>query len=95
MSVRAYRIIKIERAEDSSFNLWHDTELLEELLDSEGALDQRNNDGGGFIEVSVDGLKSVLKNKKLKLEKYIKDALKADIAFAKKKRDDYILYECF
>lgn len=92
MSVRAYRIIKIERAEEPSFNLWHDEELLDMLDDMN---DQRNMDGNGFLEVPVHSLENAIANFPFEENDYRKEAIQADIAFAKENNNDYVLYECF
>lgn len=97
MSVRAYRIIKIERAEQATFNMWHDDKVLDFIkehneYDIENNL---NNDGGGMFEVSTDCLESLLTQTEIKLEDYQREAILSDIAFAKENGDDCILYECF
>lgn len=94
MSVRAYRINKIEQEQNSSFNLWHDTELLE-FFESKDIYDAREQDGGGYIEVSVEILKEAVKKwKKLKIDAGVVMMLKRDIAWAKKKKDDFVMYSC-
>jgi len=95
MSIRAYRIIKIERAEKSSFNMWHDTPFLEWVEDNGDFVDYRNDDGAGTYEVSVETLQKALDDKTLILEDYIREAIQNDIVFAKVHEDDYVLYDCF
>lgn len=97
MSVRAYRIIKIERADENSFNLWHDTEIMDFLedFDKQNYSDSLNMDGGGQIEFSVKALKALLKQKKIEIEDYQRRAIQSDIDFAKAHKDDYVLYDCF
>lgn len=102
MSVRAYRIIKKEIADNSSFNLWHDDELIDFLkeqfnpLTGDGYSERLSEDGGGTVEVSVYALKKALKHfKGFEKGNYRIEAIKADIADAKKKGESYVLYECF
>ena len=64
MSVRAYRRIKMELADDSSFNMWHDNELLDFFEGGGGYHDYRNEDGGGCVEISVELLEKALKEYK-------------------------------
>lgn len=84
MSVRAYRVIKIERAKNSTFNLWHDTELCEFL-----GVDV----SGGMWEAEVVRLEEAVKE--LKLDEEIAKKITEDIMWAKNRGDDFILYECF
>jgi hypothetical protein len=100
MSVRAYRVIKQKIARNESFNVWHDEEFMN-WLETQDDVSIRQTEGGsgeGTIEVSVEILeKSILPKNVLKL-KLIDDtveAIKADIAFAKKHKDEYVLYECY
>jgi len=89
MSVRAYKIRKLELEDRCSFNLWHDKELCEFL----GVYDNTDPDNGGIVEVAVDVLEEALKT--LNIEKDKKKALEKDIAEARAKNEDYILYYCF
>jgi hypothetical protein len=93
MSVRAYRIKKIDFVQNSSFNLWHDTELLEYLEENGGvAADFRNADGG-VLEIYIEVLEDAIKE--LKLEPHIVESIKADIKSVKKAGDYTIQYYCF
>ena len=95
MSVRAYKVIALQYAENPTFNCWHDEKLMD-FLTSEELYDGRNVDGVGTIEVSVELLQKALANgNELKWDEYIREALKADMTWAKKKGQDYIRYECF
>lgn len=91
MSVRAYRINKIESEQNASFNLWHDTELME-FLESNGMYNTLNDDGNGHIEVSVFSLEKAVET--LTLEDYTKEAILKDIAWAKEQKAEYIMYSC-
>lgn len=92
MSVRAYRINKIETEADCSFNLWQDTELMDYLEEKE-AITGCRDENGGQIEVSVSVLKDAVET--LELESFIKEALLADIKWAEEKGDDYVQYYCY
>lgn len=97
MSVRAYRLIKKETADQSSFNIWHDTDLLDFLrnADVECYIEQWTEDGAGTLEVSVKALEKAIASFPWKKDDYRIEAIKADIAFAKKQGDEFVLYECF
>lgn len=93
MSVRAYRIDKIEIERGETFNLWHDGELMD-FLDSEGCLASLNDDSCGILEVSVEQLKRALEEVD-NLDEETKKAIKEDIDWIKRKKGEYILYDCF
>jgi len=93
MSVRAYRIDKIEIERGETFNLWHDGELMD-FLDSEGCLASLNGDSCGILEVSVEQLERALEEVD-NLDEETKKAIKEDIDWAKRKKGEYILYNCF
>ncbi len=100
MSVRAYRLIKKEVAEDSSFNLWHDDELIDFLKsqpDVNGieSYTERLDDGGGEVVVSIYALQKAVKGFKWEKDDYRLKSIKKDIEFAVKLKDDYVVYECF
>ena len=61
MSIRAYRIIKKEIADQPSFNLWHDDELIDFFKNNGKYSEGLNDNGGGEIEVSIPALKKALK----------------------------------
>ena len=91
MSVRAYRINKIESEDVASFNIWHNTELMEFLV-SNGMYNALNEDGNGTIEVSVELLQTAIAD--LTLDDYTKEAILKDIAWAKEQKAEYIMYSC-
>lgn len=94
MSIRAYRVIKKEVASQNTFNIWHDDEIIDFLNKKEDKEVTANlGENGGEFEVSVDTLEELLESGIVKEEYQIK-AIKADIAFAKKHKDAYILYDC-
>lgn len=89
MSVRAYKIIKMEYSQDPSFNMWHDTEINDWLADG-GYLD--SYDGGGIIELPKVSIKELIEYLKDKDEyKEVIKQLKQDI----NTKDEYISYMCF
>ncbi len=92
MSVRAYRINKINYENEETFNLWHDEELTD-FFEKEG-LFETLNEGSGITELSVETLKNALKEIK-DLPNDIIKSLKKDIVWAKKNNEDYIQYYCF
>ena len=75
MSIRAYKIIKVEKEMDPTFNLWHcNPDLLYLLNISE----QLNEGGAGYIYISKEEVEEALKQIE---EGEIKDedALKEDL----------------
>jgi len=95
MSVRAYKVVALQYAQSPSFNCWHDEKLMD-FLEGEEIYDGRNSEGGGTMEMSVEVMQKALdKGKELELDEYACEAIRTDIAWAKKKGRDYIRYECF
>ena len=95
MSVRAYKVITKTLKDEASFNMWHDKDLLD-FFEKEGHIaDQRNEDGQGQIELSVEVLQRAIDNYKWETSDYRQEAILEDIADAKKAREEYVLYECF
>lgn len=91
MSVRAYRVNEIKYEEDSTFNLWFDEDLVYALEDM-GYLNTSVYDGG-FVEVPIKALEEILREVNLSPE--TKEAIKKDIEYAKKKKNNHVLYYCF
>ncbi|MDE3068717.1 MAG: hypothetical protein KGJ60_14375 [Verrucomicrobiota bacterium] len=95
MSVRAYKVLEMRLDRAPSFNCWHDEKLME-FFDGEGIWDGRNSEGSGTMEVSVAVMRKALANaQRLELDEFDCEAIKADLAWARKKGQDYIRYECF
>lgn len=96
MSVRAYRVKKIEYEKNPSFNLWEDTELADFFLDHADCWDGRNVDGIGMIELPARVLAEAIKRRKeFKIDEYALKYLKADYKWAKEKGGGFISYTCF
>ena len=98
MSVRAYREIKPPvLANDCSFNLWHETDVLEALLDlsetSHGGSDYQID----YLEVNADELEELLLTKEFrsKCNDDSFNAFKNDIAAVREVGDNYIVYHCY
>ena len=90
MSVRAYRVNKIEHEESDTFNLWHDDKLVD-FLDREYGFFEHLSDGTGLVEVPIEALKEALE--KVEMDDELKEAIKQDI---EARRDDgYVTYYCF
>lgn len=84
MSIKAYKIKKLDYETNYSFNCWHETELTEFLeIDTEKSI----------IEIEVDLLEEALKT--LTLDEYTKKGLENDIQQAKLKDETYIMYFLF
>ena len=90
MSIRARRIKVIEYEEGESFNLSHDTELMDFLQQNSDFYNGLNQDGCGVAEVSVEVLEKAIKE--VKLEEDLKTSLQTDINRAKKDEVEYIQY---
>ena len=94
MSVRAYRINKIVRKQNASFNLWHCEELCK-YFDRKinGTVDE------GMFEVSVEVLQGALKaiadGKIQDVDEYIVNQLRDDIKWAEENDDYYVTYMAF
>lgn len=107
MSVRAYRLISKKVAEQSSFNLWHDDELIDFLKEQrvetpthiiegfESIAQSSEGFDGGSVCVSVRALEKAIKSYPFEANDYRIEAIKADIAHAKKHREEYVVYECY
>ena len=89
MSVRAYKIIKIEYSKDPSFNLWTQSEIVEYLdLDI-------SDSGGGMVEIEIADIKMMLKDKDFEIDECTRKQLEKDIKIAEKEGEDYINYMCY
>ena len=91
MSVRAYRQLEPPKLADSpSFNLWHETEVLDSLLELESTW---STDECEQIEIKVDELDELLKTAKFDTDTL--EALEEDVLVARKQKSEYITYYCF
>ena len=88
MSIRAYRINKIDHEQAPSFNLWHNTDFMEFIGDLPGL----NDDNSGVTEVSLEQLEEYIA---LHPDDDINKELKADIEWAIANKTDYVQYYCF
>ena len=89
MSVRAYRINKIEYEKGNTFNLWHDQALMNEIEYIIG--EQMGESGSGVFELQVELLENILKEVK-DLDTDTRQALEKDVKWAKGKNRDYLDY---
>ena len=93
MSIRAYRVIKIEYEKIASFNVSHD-EKLRDFFDTEyNFFSSLNADGCGMVELPVEALEEALQE--VEVEDDVREALKKDIEAARKAGDEYVTYDCF
>ncbi|MEI6153319.1 MAG: hypothetical protein WCQ90_04450 [Deltaproteobacteria bacterium] len=90
MSIGAYRVNEI-KLDGETFNLWHDEKVAQYLNDN-GHFDSLNADMCGVMEISVTSLKAMLK---IADNDQVRSNIKIDIAFAKKNKRNYLLYDCF
>ncbi len=94
MSIRAFKIVEIKYKKDETFNLWHDENLMD-FLDRKGIYETLT-EGSGITEIAVKDLEeAVEKNKVTNLSPKTEKAIKKDIAWAKKRGEDYIQYYCY
>ena len=91
MSVRAYRVNKIEHEESDSFNLWHDDKLVDFLDREYGFFVGLTSEGTGLVEVPVEALQKALE--KLELEDEVRKALTEDIEACRD--DSSVTYYCY
>jgi len=90
MSVRAYRVIKIEHAQPDTFNLWHDDKLAE-FFDTEYGFYETLNEGTGLTSLPIEALERALVQ--VPMDEELKEALKKDIEAC---RDEgHVRYYCF
>ncbi|HOJ15933.1 MAG TPA: hypothetical protein PLJ17_02205 [Syntrophorhabdaceae bacterium] len=91
MSVRAYRINKIDYEKSDTFNLWHHVGLVE-ILEDHGLLLQLNEDLNGILSIPVDLLEKIAKE-----HPDITDQtnLLKDIEWAKALGEYDVTYYCF
>ena len=97
MSVSANRIIEIKVEESyNTFNLWHDSKLMD-FLDTEADFFSRlSDDGTGISEVSIEVLeKAVSMSVELELDDDTVTNLKKDIAWAKANDQEFVQYDCY
>lgn len=88
MSVRAYKVKKVEYADSPTFNLWHCHEELATVLDIN---QQLNEDGCGYIEISKETIKEAIKETgDVKLVEELQEIL-ADFDNG----EEFIQYNCF
>ena len=90
MSVRAYRVNKIEHEESDTFNLWHDDKLVD-FLDREYGFFERLSDGTGLVEVPIEALQEALE--KVEMDDELKEAIKRDIEACQD--DGHVTYYCY
>jgi hypothetical protein len=93
MSVRAYKVIKIDHYTPNTFNLWQDKELMDFLNKEANIFDQLNEDAVGIVEIDADILERALEEVKLDERTY--NALKSDIEEAKRDGEEFISYYCY
>ena len=96
MSVRAHRILKVEYAPNTSFNLWHDQKLIDffDRHNGSGFYSQMNDNGGGVVGIEVSVIKEALeKAAELELDEDTVEQLKADIEAVGD--EPTIDYDCF
>ena len=91
MSVRAYRVIKVEHEPVDTFNLWHDDKLMDFLDREYGFYEGLTSDGKGLVELQIEALQEALE--KVEMDNELKEAIRKDIEAC---RDDgYITYYCY
>lgn len=90
MSVRAYRINKIEHEESPTFNLWNDRNIIEWLEDNSDFVNEERD----IIELEVSTLTSLLKSG-IEINDITQKDIQIDIDWAKKNGEEYIQYLCY
>lgn len=87
MSVRAYRVIKIEHAQPNTFNLWHDDKLVE-FFDREYGFFEGLNESHGLTGLPLEALERALKE--VPMDDEVKEALTKDIEACRKEGEEYV-----
>ena len=95
MSIRAHRILALEYSPQPTFNCSHESELFDFLLEDERTQDGRNADGVGMVEFQRNRLQEAIDRSDLKLDEGTRAELQADITWAIRKGQDYVMYDCF
>ena len=90
MSVRAYRVTKIEHEESDTFNLWQDEKLME-FLDSEYGFYEQTTEGRGLVDVTVEALQEALE--RVELADELREAIQKDIEACREQ--GYVTYYCY
>jgi hypothetical protein len=90
MSVRAYRVTKIEHEESDTFNLWHDDKLMD-FLGKYGIYGNLNEDGFGLVDLPIEALKEALE--KVEMDDELREAIQKDIEACPE--EGYVTYYCF
>lgn len=90
MSVRAYRVTKIEYGHPDSFNLWHDDELMD-FLDKNDCLSSLNSNSWGILEIPTEVLQEAIDT--VNMPEETKTSLRKDIASCL--QQGYVTYYCF
>jgi len=91
MSVRAYRVTRLEVEESDTFNLWHDDSLVDFLDSKHDFCEQLNSDGVGLVELPIEAMEEALQKVVLSAEG--REAITRDIETC---RDSgFIKYYCF
>ena len=94
MGTWARRIIEIKMA-DASFNFRDNGDLID-FLNKEMDFDSSVIEGGGMVDVPLTILaKAIRSSAKLGLNDETVSNLQRDIAAAKSKKDECVLYYCF
>jgi hemerythrin len=101
MSVRAYRVNKIDFEKSETFNLWHD-EFVRDFFEGEGFFESFS-DSGGIGDISVEALKELsgLLAEKIEKEKdkeywqSLKESIDKDITWAEERGEACVVYYCF
>ncbi|MFP3880598.1 MAG: hypothetical protein ACLFVA_06560 [Dehalococcoidia bacterium] len=93
MSVRAYRVIKIEYARPDSFNLSHDEKLMEFLDKEYGFYRYLDDDCNGLTVFPLEALDRAIAE--VEMEDDVKEALTKDIETCRKEGEEYVQYYCF
>jgi hypothetical protein len=95
MSVRAYKITRLEYDRRESFNLWHDDEIVE-WLERNGNLSTLDDDSCGIIEISKEDFLRMKADLGRSENENTQEALKRiEGDFLIGYNSDYVMYYCF
>jgi len=94
MSIRAHRVEEIKTSGES-FNLWHDTPVVEWLRDNTLFFESLNEEMCGLTEAHVEDLKTMLSEIGDKIDPYARETIERDIKLAIERGDEYVTYYCY
>lgn len=92
MSIRAYRVTKLEHDWTHAFNSSRDSGFMAFLDKDQAVADLRNRWGQGLLQVHVEALQRALDSKDLQIDETVRKTLQADLAWAESRDEECVTY---